>query len=299
MTTKEMRGVIAFSITPLAADQSIDEKRLLSHMDDLIEGGVDGITLFGSTGAIGSFTEAERRRVVEIALPHVAGRVPVMVGTGAISTAEAVRLSRHAQELGAAAALVVPISYWLLNEAELLGHYSAINDAISMPLAVYNSPRLTGIDMQPAFIARLAELSNVKYLKESSPDLLRVAQVKRATGGKLKVFAGRDDTVLEAMQVGADAWASAVANFMPGTCHRLFAMLKDPARQAQARELEAAIHPLTDYALTKGLVRTCHDALTVLGKPAGAPRRPILPLGDADYAQWRDQLLASREALKF
>lgn len=298
-TPAPMHGLIAFSITPLAADESVDEARLLSHIDELIAGGADGITLFGSTGAIGSFTEAERKRVVEVALPHVAGRVPVMVGTGAISTAEAVRLSEHAQAHGASAALVVPISYWLLGESELHAHYKAVNDAISMPLAIYNSPRLTGIDMLPPFIARLAELHNVRYLKESSPDILRIAQVKRLTGGKLKVFAGRDDSVLEAVQVGADAWASGCANFMPGVCRRLLTLLGEPASMPEARRLEAAIRPLSEYAMSKGLVRTCHDALKALGKPAGAPRRPIQPLEAADYAQWRDLLTGARGTLNF
>jgi len=292
-----MQGLIAFSITPLAADESLDEARLCSHLDALIAGGVDGITLFGSTGAIGSFSEDERRRVVEVALPHVAGRVPVMVGTGAMRTAEAVRLSEHAQLHGAAACLVVPISYWLLGEAELLAHYRAINDAISIPLAIYNSPRLTGIDMLPPLIARLAELSQARYLKESSPDILRIAEVKRLVGERLQVFAGRDDTVLEALRLGADAWASGCANFMPGPCRRLLDLARDPARQAEARALEAALHPITAQAMAKGLVRTCHDALRALGRPAGAPRRPIGTLAEADYAQWRDLLLGARSAL--
>jgi 4-hydroxy-tetrahydrodipicolinate synthase len=297
--TRAIEGLIAFSITPLQPDESLDEARLRSHLDALIDGGVDAITLFGSTGAIGSFSEAERRRVVEVALPHVAGRVPVMVGTGAISTAEAVRLSQHAQEQGASAVLVVPISYWLLGEAELLAHYKAIDRAVSIPMAIYNSPRLTGIDMLPPLIARLAELQNVRYLKESSPELLRIAQVKRLTGGKLKVFAGRDDSVLEAFQVGADAWASGCANFMPALCRRLLAQLRDPAQLEQARTLEAAIHPITEYAMSKGLVRTCHDALKAMGQPVGAPRRPILPLAEADYAQWRDLLLGAKSTLLF
>ncbi|MGA0571347.1 dihydrodipicolinate synthase family protein [Variovorax sp. VNK109] len=296
--TAPMHGLIAFAVTPLKPDESIDEERLLAHVDALIEGGVDGITLFGSTGAIGSFSEVERRRVVEIVLPYVGGRVPVMVGTGAISTTEAVRLSQHAQEYGASAALVVPITYWLLGEAELLAHYKTINDSISIPMAIYNSPRLTGIDLMPPLIARIAELSNVRYLKESSPDLLRIAQVKRLTDGRLKVFAGRDDSVLEAFQVGADAWASGCANFMPSTCKRLLSLLGKPEASAEARTLEASLRPVTEFGMAKGLVRTCHDALRILGRPVGNPRKPIQTLSQPDFSQWSEILRTHGSVMK-
>lgn len=296
--SRAIEGVIAFSITPTKNDR-IDEDRLCSHMDDLIRGGVNAITLFGSTGGVGSFSEDERKSAAERAIAHVAGRVPVLVGTGALNTAEAVRLSEHAQRCGASAALVVPISYWLLNDTELLDHYTTINNAISIPLAIYNSPRLTGIDMLPPLIAKLTELSNVKYLKESSPDMLRISQVKRLTGDELKIIAGHDTSVVEAVRVGADAWGAACANFMPATCCKLFSLLSDPARIAAARRFEMSIRPLTEYAAAKGLIRACHDALTALGKPAGPPRLPIGRLSDADFSEWRSLLLRMRESLGY
>lgn len=290
MPTRALDGLIVFSITPLREDETVDEPRLQSHLDDLIAQGADGIALFGSTGAIGSFSEAERKRVAEVGIAHVAGRVPVMVGTGAISTAEAVRLSAHAQGCGAAAVLVVPISYWLLTEAELLAHYAAIDAAVSIPMALYNNPRLTGNDLVPGLVARLCELPNVRYLKESAPDVRRVSEVKRLVGDRLKVFAGRDDSVLEALALGADAWASGCANFMTRSCRDLLHAVEG----GNATEVERPLHRLIEFAMSKGLVRTCHEALSIMGRPAGAPRRPILPLSPADRARLSALIAESR-----
>lgn len=287
-----MRGLIVFSITPTGANEEVDEQRLIRHIDDLIAGGVDGVTLFGSTGGIGSFSEGERRHVAELVLEHVAGRIPVMVGTSAITTAETVRLSQHAQQHGASAVLIEPLCYWLLDDEEVVSYYSAVNDAISIPMALYNNPRLTGIDMMPPLIAELTKLSNVRYLKEASLDVDRIGQVKQLTGDSLGIFAGRDDMVADAVRTGAVAWTSGCANFMPRTCSILLNLLLDPARSAEAMQLEESIHSITQFAMTKGLIRTCHDALRILGKPVGSPRKPIRTLGEDDYARWKDLLRA-------
>lgn len=273
----ELRGLLAFVVTPTASDESIDAEALLRHVDDLIAAGVDGIVLFGSTGAIGSFTEAERMRLVEHVVPHVARRVPVAVGTGAITTAEAVRLSRHAQGVGADACLVVPITYWPLEEHEICAHYAAIAASIEIPICLYNSPILSGVDLRPDVIAKLARLGGVKYLKESSQDILRISQVKRATGEKLRIFWGRDNSALEGLLLGAEGWASAVANVIPRACRRLFDLVAARDLTA-ARELSALMAPLVEFLFQKNLASSCQAALGLLGKSMGPPRPPILPL---------------------
>jgi 4-hydroxy-tetrahydrodipicolinate synthase len=294
--TREIKGLIAFSVTPLRADESVDEDRFCSHVDELIAAGVDGIALFGSTGSIGSFTEAERRRVAEVVTRHVNGRVAVAIGTGAMTTAEAVRLSEHAERVGADAALIAPITYWPLGEAELALHYGTIARAITIPIFLYNSPVLTGVDMTPGVIARLSEDGRVKYLKESARDLLRIPQIARATEGRLRIFGGREDSALEAMQIGADGWASGAINLIPRLCKRLFDRAHGARDLAGARTIQRAIAPLMDLLMDKGHVSGCHAGLEILGKSVGAPRRPILPFSGDDRARL-EALLRGLEAV--
>ncbi|WP_394846952.1 dihydrodipicolinate synthase family protein [Pendulispora brunnea] len=281
----EFQGLVAFSVTPTRPDESIDEDRWCTHIDTLIEAGVDGVAIFGSTGSIGSFTEAERRRVAEVITKHVARRVPVAIGTGAITTAEAVRLSEHAEKSGADAILVVPITYWPLNEAELCAHYRAIAAATHVPIFAYNSPVLTGVDMTPNIIVRLCEDGRVQYLKESARDLLRIPHIKEATDGRLRIFGGRDDSIVEALRLGATGWTSGAVNIVPRACRRLFTLANGSQELSATHLLQRRLTPLMSFLMDKGHVSVCHTALEILGRPVGAPRRPILPLAGKDRVQ--------------
>jgi 4-hydroxy-tetrahydrodipicolinate synthase len=283
-TDARFRGVFAFAVTPTTDDgESIDETRLRKLLDYLLEEKVHGVAMFGSTGAVGAFTEDERRRVAEVTVKHVNGRVPVMIGTGAISTGEALRLSRHAQDVGADAVLVVPVTYWIPNDAELFEHYETLAKAIRIPLCVYNSPRLAGLDMSPAFLARLAQFDNIRFMKESSPDLSRITAVARLSNDRLRVLTGRDSTALEAFILGAKGWCAGSANIIPRYCVDLFDLAEKGDLKA-AWDLSRRLFPITDFALEKGLIRSSHTALELMGRPMGPPRKPInmLPAGDRE-----------------
>ena len=294
---EEFKGLVAFSVTPTRQDESVDEDRFCQHVDELIAAGVDGIALFGSTGALGSFTEAERRRASEVVTKHVDRRVPVAIGTGAITTAEAVRLSEHAEKIGADAALVVPITYWPLSDVELRAHYRAIASAIHIPIFLYNSPVLSGVDLTPNVIAQLCEddrAKSLRYLKESARDILRIPRIKSETRGHLRIFGGRDDSIVEALRLGADGWTSGAINVIPRLCKRLFERAQGSRDLAGARKIQEAVAPFMAFIMDKGHVSVCHTALELLGKPVGAPRRPILPLVGED----RDRLEIMLRRLK-
>jgi len=279
--TKTITGVVSFLLTPTTADGSIDGARLCSLADEQIAAGVDGLTLFGSTGAIGSFAEDERRMAAEVLVRHVAGRVPVMVGTGAITTAEAVRLSQHAEQVGADAVLVVPITYWLLNDEELLTHYRAIAGAVRLPLMLYNNPRLSGVDIQPHVVAQLVETPNIFGIKEASPDLLRVSILAQMLPGRLRIFAGRDAAAFEMLMIGAEGWTSGLANITPRHCVELFRLVRAGDIDA-ARALWYRLAPIATFTRDKGLVRASHTAFEIMGRPVGKPRPPIGMLSRED-----------------
>ena len=150
-TPKKLRGIVGYPVTPMKGDgKEIDEERLRTLLDFLIQNKVRGLVVVGSTGSIGSFDEDERRRIAEVAVEHVKDRVPIFVGTGSMKTEQAVRLSRHAEKIGADGVQVVAMAHWPLTEAELYGYYRDIASAVSIPILVHNVPALSGMDSEAA-----------------------------------------------------------------------------------------------------------------------------------------------------
>lgn len=278
-----LEGLVAFPVTPTLADEGVDETRLRSLLDEIICGGIDGLAILGSSGAAALFPEAQRMRVAEVALAHVAGRVPVMVGTGALTTAESIRLSRHAAEHGAAAVLVVPIAYWRLREEELVEHFLRVADSVAVPLCLYNNPRLTLTDMSPELMARIGAHPRIRSVKETSSDVHRIAEMRRLDPA-MHVSTGRDGQAIDAMAIGAQGWHCAMANIAPERCVVVFRLCK-AGRFDAARAAWAPIERLASFCVENGLLRSLHAALELLGRPVGLPRRPVLPLTPNEHEQ--------------
>jgi len=282
---KKFVGVFAFIATPTKDDgEAIDEACLRHAIDYQIASGVDGITVFGSTGGVGSFSEAERRSVIEAATRHINGRVPLLAGTGAITTAEAVRLSKYSEEVGADGVLIVPINYWRGTEDEIYEHYRAIARAVKIPVGIYNNPGTTAVDLKPALIARIAEIDNVGFVKESSGDMSRISAIRQLTNGQIAVLNGNDACTPEAIAAGADGWFAGSANFMPRQCVELFRIGHDQKNIEAMRAYFQPMFPLCDYMAVKGYIRVAHTACDLLGRSVGPPRRPLRMLNSADRA---------------
>ncbi len=281
----KFRGVFAFIVTPTNNDgEAIDEGRLRDAIDYQIAHGVHGLTVFGSTGGMGSFSESERQRVIEVAAKHIDGRVRFLPGTGSITTAEAVRLSQFAEAAGADGVLVVPINYWKPTDNELYGHYEAIAKAVKIPLGIYNNPGTTGVDIKPALVARIAKIDNVGFIKESSGDMSRISAIRQLTGYQISVLNGNDACTPEAIAAGVEGWFAGSANFMPERCIELFRLGYEKKDIGAMREFFQAMFPLCDYMGVKGYIRVAHTACDLLGRPMGPPRRPLRMLEPADRA---------------
>jgi 4-hydroxy-tetrahydrodipicolinate synthase len=281
----KFRGVFAFIVTPTKNDGDVvDEGRLCDAIDYQIAHGVHGLTVFGSTGGVGSFSETERRRVIEIAAKHIDGRVRFLPGTGSITTAEAIRLSQFAEGAGADGVLVVPINYWKPTDNELYGHYEAIAHAVKIPVGIYNNPGTTGVDIKPALVARIAKIDNIGFIKESSGDMSRISAIRQLTGYAISVLNGNDACTPEAIAAGVEGWFAGSANFMPDRCVELFRLGYEKKDIVAMREFFQAMFPLCDYMGVKGYVRVAHTACDLLGRTMGPPRRPIRMLEPADRA---------------
>jgi 4-hydroxy-tetrahydrodipicolinate synthase len=281
----KFRGVFSFIVTPTKDDgEAIDEGRLRESIDYQISQGVHGITVFGSTGGIGSFSEAERRRVIEVAAKHIDGRVRFLPGTGSITTAEAVRLSQFAEGAGADGVLVVPINYWKPTDNELYGHYEAIAQAVKFPVGIYNNPGTTGVDIKPPLVARIAKIDNIGFIKESSGDMSRITAIRQLTGYRISVLNGNDACTPEAIAAGVEGWFAGSGNFMPDKCVELFRLGYENKDIDAMRECFQPMFPLCDFMGVKGYIRVAHTACELLGRPMGPPRRPLRLLESADRA---------------
>ena len=287
MTAKKFRGFFAFNATPTADDgESIDLDRLRRYLDYQIGQGVHGMALIGSTGSVGSLSEDESRQVIEVSVEHTGGRVPVIAGTGAMTTTAAVRLSKHAESAGADGVIVVPITYWPLTANEVYAHYAAIAEAISIPICVYNNPWTTGTDILPDTLAKLTEdFDNIRYCKESSADLTRVTEIRKLTGGVMTVFCGWDSMAVEHFAAGADGWFGGMGALSPAQCVKLFDLAVEKKDVVAARQYFERFYPLLKFLCDKSHVRVAHTGLDILGLDMGPPRRPLRMLEGADRAQ--------------
>jgi 4-hydroxy-tetrahydrodipicolinate synthase len=286
MTTRKFRGVYAFNATPMKDDgEAIDEDRLRELADYQIDRGVHGIVVFGSTGANGSFTSEERLSAAKAAVKHVNGRVPVLCGVGSMTTAETVSLAKAVEDAGVDGVLVVPITYWPLTDNEVYEHYERVASAVKIPVFLYNNPGTTGIDIKPPLVARLAEIDNIRYIKESSSDLTRITAIRRLTNDTVTVFSGWESLTLQSLLAGADGWFSGMTNLCPRESVRLFDLAVEKKDVAKARELFDRIFPLCEFMCAKSHVRVAHAALPLLGIPVGPPRRPLRELGAEDKAE--------------
>lgn len=290
--TSQLSGVLTALATPFTSDGQIDENTLRRLVDRSIDGGVDGVVACGSTGEFAAMSGAERRLVVETVIDQTAGRVPVVAQTGAVSTAEAVELSRHAQAAGASVLMVVTPYYEPLTLEETLHYLRTVASAVDIPIMLYNLPSATGVNLSPATVGQLArEVDNIRYIKDTSADMAQAGQLIHHYGDVISTFVGWDTLLLAALTEGAAGFMAGTANIMPAqlvSIHRaLVAGELDRARREWAH-----IYPLMDAIMSAPFIAAVKTALNAVGFPVGSPRKPLIDL-DPDTAATISSLAAA------
>ena len=274
------RGTHTVLVTPFTADgAAVDLAALERLVAFQVEEGVEGLMPLGSTGEFLSVSREERTAIVETTLRAAAGRVPVLVGTGAEDTREAVALAREADRMGADGVLVIPPFYSVPTEDELYVHYKAIADAIGIPVMVYNNPATANVDLTPAILARLSTIAGCRYVKESTLEVTRVRDIIQACDGRMEVFAG----VLgyESAWLGAVGWVAVCSNVAPGLSARMFRAAA-AGDVATALPLYRRLAPLLPWVGGPRYVSGTKAALRLIGRDMGPPRPPRLPLPERD-----------------
>ncbi|HEY0202606.1 MAG TPA: dihydrodipicolinate synthase family protein [Acetobacteraceae bacterium] len=282
-------GLIAYPITPADAAGRVDTLALRRLLERLAAAGVQGIGLLGSTGAYPYFTRAERRRAIEAAVDALAGRVPLLVGVGALRTDEAVALASDARAAGAGAGLLAPVSYIPLRDDEVFAHYEAVA-ATGLGLCIYDNPATTGFTFSPALIGRLSRVPGIQAAKVPAPQAeapAALAALRAGCAPGFRVGCSVDARAAEALLAGADAWHSVAAGLFPRACLALSAAAR-AGDAAGTRRLNTAMQPLWDLFAAHTSLRAIYAAAGHLGLCDAAPPPPVLPLPDEARHQVAD-----------
>jgi 4-hydroxy-tetrahydrodipicolinate synthase len=277
------RGLSAFPITPFDAAGRVLPDDLRGLLRRLTGPEVGSIGLLGSTGAYPFLTRGERRRAVETAVDEVGGRVPLMVGIGALRTDEAVALGQDAKGAGADAVLLAPVSYLPLTEEEVFVHFRTVAEAVGLPLCLYNNPTATRFDFSPALVARLSRLQPVVALKNPAPAGDAEAEVqalRKVTPPGFSVGYSMDWKAVEAILAGGDAWYSVLGGILPGLCGPIMAAA-EAGDAAEARRCAELLAPLFALFVEFSSFRVVYAIALRLGLTQAEPPRPILPLSEA------------------
>ena len=291
---REVKGIVGYLITPYTKEgNQVDEAMIEILVDLLIKNGVHAIAPLGSTGESAYLSLDEWAQVAEVTIKKTAGRVPTVIGVSALTTDTTIQMAQKAEELGADAVMVLPLSYWKLSENEIFDHYSRISDSISIPIMAYNNPATAGVDMMPKLLVKMFnEIKNVCMVKESSGDIQRMHEIYKLSNGNLPFFNGCNPIALEAFAAGAAGWCTAAPNLIPDETLQLWNAVQkgdlNEARKVFYKQL-----PILEFILKGGLPSTIKAALKIQGFEVGDPRLPLMPLaneGQQELKQLIDKL---------
>ena len=272
----KIEGIIPALATPMNDDESLNENGLRTIIEYVIKGGVHGIFVTGSQGESFSLTIEEKKRVIATSIEASAGRVPIYAGTGTITTAQSVQLTKMARELGADAVSVTTPYFIKPTQKELIDHYKAISDAAEdMPVLLYSNPTRTGVMIDVATVVKLSELDNVVGMKDSSADIVQTTAYIEATKGMdFSILVGNDACIFVALMSGGKGAVAATANVAPALIVGIYNAVKSGDID-KARELQFELLPIR-RAFTMGTFPVViKEALNLMGLPAGPARRPI------------------------
>jgi 4-hydroxy-tetrahydrodipicolinate synthase len=271
----EFHGVLPALITPFTEDgNAIDTDALASFVERLIGAGVGGLVPGGSTGEFTTLTTAERRQLTEVTVEAAAGRVPVVAGTSALSTRETIELSVHAEQAGAAAVMIIPPFYDAPGWRELLAHYTAVAEAISIPIMYYNMPGVSGVSLSAEQLRQLP----VACLKDTGGDATAAQELIQTDGPTL--LNGYDTHTFHALAAGVEAVVWGTASIIPEQCVELHRLLIDDIDLPAARELWARIWPLCQFLESTSYSAAVKAECRVAGVTTGPVRAPLLELED-------------------
>jgi 4-hydroxy-tetrahydrodipicolinate synthase len=285
-------GSMVALVTPMRADGAVDNKALDRLVEFHVKNATDAIVAVGTTGESATLDEREHCDVIRHVVASAAGRIPVIAGTGANSTREAIDLTRCALDVGADACLLVTPYYNKPTQEGLYQHFRAVAEAVPIPQILYNVPSRTAVDMLPETVERLADITNIVAIKEATGDLARGREILVRCGDRLDLYSGDDATAMELILAGAKGDISVTANIAPRAMHEMCAAALRGNRVEAGRFNEQLV-PLHENLFLEANPIPVKWALQEMGLIAAGIRLPMTPLATQYHAPLRSALVAA------
>ncbi len=289
--TQDLRGSLVALVTPMTTSGAVDWAALDGLVDWHLESGTNGIVPVGTTGESATLTHAEHKQIIEAVVRRVNGRAPVVAGTGANATAEAIELTKAAQGDGADYGLSVTPYYNKPTQEGLYRHYCAIAEASDLPLVLYNVPPRTACDMRAETVARLAEVDSIVAIKEACGDAARVAEIKALVADDFVLLSGEDSQTLTMVGYGATGTISVTANVLPAEMAAFCKAFLDGDGD-KATELDARLQPVHDILFCETSPIPAKWALSAMGRIDAGIRLPLVELTPESQVEVRRRLEA-------
>lgn len=283
-------GSIVALITPFDEQNQIDEEGIKKLVEFHIKNGTDGIVPCGTTGESPTLTHEEHKKVIELTIKAVAGRVPVIAGTGSNSTAEALDLTASAKEMGADGVLLVMPYYNKPTQKGLYMHFKTIVETVDIPAVIYNIPSRAGVNLLPSTLAELAELKNIVAVKEASGNLEQMAEIRYLCGDRITLLSGDDKIILPVMSIGGKGVISVVANIIPD---KVSSMVKEYLEGNYSAALEMfmkIVYPLSRAMFYETNPIPVKTAARLMGLPAGSLRLPLVAMEENNFRKLKEDL---------
>ncbi len=279
MKNTVFEGVATAIVTPLN-EKGVDYEAFGRLIDWQIAQGVDAIVAAGTTGEGSTLTDEEHREVLKFCVERVAGRVPVIAGTGSNDTAYAIDLTEYACGIGADAMLLVTPYYNKATQNGLIASFRAIADRSSKPCILYNVPSRTGCNLLPATVAALAEHPNIVGVKEASGNISQIAQIAALCGDKLDIYSGNDDQIVPILSLGGKGVISVLSNPLPAETAAICRLWRE-GKTAEAAALQLKLLPLIDALFTEVNPIPVKAAMAAMGYGENYLRLPLTPMEKA------------------
>ena len=284
------KGAGVAIVTPFTADDKVDYEALGKMIDFQIENGTDAIIICGTTGESSTLTHDEHDECIRFAVEYVAGRVPVIAGTGSNSTAEAIRPSTHAEKVGADALLLVTPYYNKATQKGLIEHYKKIANSVTIPIIMYNVPSRTGVNILPETAVTLAkEVDNIVGIKEASGNIGQVARLAALADGCIDIYSGNDDQIVPLLSLGGIGVISVLSNIAPKMTHDIVASYLNGDVET-SRKLQLQAMDLNDVLFCEVNPIPVKAALNMMGMCEGNLRSPLCEMSEAHKEQMKSAL---------
>ncbi|NQY79563.1 MAG: dihydrodipicolinate synthase family protein [Candidatus Caenarcaniphilales bacterium] len=278
MTDLNLKGIIAYPITPYSKNGELDLNALKEIIEKLIATEANAITVLGSAGESAYLEVDEWQQVLATSIQTINKRVPILCGIAELKTSTVIEKINIAEKLGVDGHMIIPLSYWKLSDAEILNFYQEVSKNCTKPIMLYNNPATSGIDMKPELIVEIFnKCKAVTIVKESTGDINRLHKIRELSNNSIPVYCGSNSIALEFLSAGGKGWCSAAPNIIGDLPSKLFKAIESQNLDL-SKEIFYKIYPFLDFIVKGGLVKTVKAAYQIQGKNYGEGRKPLLPL---------------------